>query len=621
MARNTYLKKVLGEDRLERLANTKVIMIGAGGIGCELLKDLLLSGYGEIHIVDLDTVTLSNLNRQFLFRKKDIDKSKSLTIAKAVQSFNYFNAKLVPHHGNIMDTTQFPLSWWDQFSFIYNALDNLEARRYVNKMALFLKKPLMESGTTGFEGQIQPIYPYYSECFDCQAKVTPKTYPVCTIRSTPSLPVHCITWAKEFLFHQLFDESESDLSNSETIQNETDDAQEIENLAQEANELIELRKSIKTTDASPFIEQLVLKIFKGDIERLLLIDTLWKSRKKPTPLDWSTYKAPVTGMLSDISNQSLLINDTKVWTVLENIYVLYKSGSILQRRIKSGKESFISFDKDDEDTLNFVAAAANLRSSIFNIPIMSKFDIKQIAGNIIPAIATTNAIISGFSSLNGTRYFKYNYDQTGSVDFTPISKESSTVFISIKPNKYITAAALVSPNEKCPSSSLLSRGVFQITEEQRQTLTLGELVEKLVKKYGYEEGDLSVIVGKSRLVYDIDFDDNVEKKLSEIGGIGDGELILVQDENDRLENLELYVKVTDEEREHVLPELKLRPKKSVGDDQSVETEEESGGDVEQVDGVVNENDAIVIIDEEDDGLVELDEPALKKRRIQVQSLA
>lgn len=53
-------------------------MVGAGGIGCELLKNLVLTGFGEIHIVDLDTIDLSNLNRQFLFRHEHIKKSKSL---------------------------------------------------------------------------------------------------------------------------------------------------------------------------------------------------------------------------------------------------------------------------------------------------------------------------------------------------------------------------------------------------------------------------------------------------------------------------------------------------------------------------------------------------------------
>lgn len=53
-------------------------MVGAGGIGCELLKNLVLTGFGEIYIVDLDTIDLSNLNRQFLFRHEHIKKPKAL---------------------------------------------------------------------------------------------------------------------------------------------------------------------------------------------------------------------------------------------------------------------------------------------------------------------------------------------------------------------------------------------------------------------------------------------------------------------------------------------------------------------------------------------------------------
>ena len=60
------------------LEKAKILMVGAGGIGCELLKNLVLSGFGEVHIVDLDTIDLSNLNRQFLFRHEHIKKSKAL---------------------------------------------------------------------------------------------------------------------------------------------------------------------------------------------------------------------------------------------------------------------------------------------------------------------------------------------------------------------------------------------------------------------------------------------------------------------------------------------------------------------------------------------------------------
>lgn len=139
----------------------KILIVGAGGIGCELIKNVVLSGFKHIHIIDLDTIELSNLNRQFLFRRCHIGQSKAEVARSAALKMDP-TASITASFATIFDTQKFSISFFRQFDLVMNALDNLAARRHVNLMCLMGRVPLIESGTAGFLGQTSIIINVFS---------------------------------------------------------------------------------------------------------------------------------------------------------------------------------------------------------------------------------------------------------------------------------------------------------------------------------------------------------------------------------------------------------------------------------------------------------------------------
>lgn len=199
------------QQSIDALKLAKILVIGAGGLGCEILKNLALTGLKDIHVIDMDTVDVSNLNRQFLFRHKDVGKPKADTAAAFIKSrVRDPELHITLHFCRIQDKT---IDFYRQFTVVICGLDNVEARRWINALLVGLVDddlnffiPMVDGGTEGFRGQARVILPSLTLCFECSLDmISPKTtYPVCTIANTPRLPEHCIEWASQLEWPRRF---------------------------------------------------------------------------------------------------------------------------------------------------------------------------------------------------------------------------------------------------------------------------------------------------------------------------------------------------------------------------------------------------------------------------------
>ncbi|KAF7723487.1 hypothetical protein EC973_001998 [Apophysomyces ossiformis] len=214
----------LDSDKLaDILEACKILVIGAGGLGCEILKNLASSGFKQLHVIDMDTIDLSNLNRQFLFRHKDIGKSKAIVAAEFVMK-RVPGVQVIPYFGKIQDKDD---QYYRQFQIIICGLDSVEARRWINAKLIEMVdpddpeswKPLIDGGTEGFKGQARVILPTMSSCYECSLDMfnKPTTFPICTIANTPRLPEHCIEWASVLEWPRVWGEVKSDTDNPEHI--------------------------------------------------------------------------------------------------------------------------------------------------------------------------------------------------------------------------------------------------------------------------------------------------------------------------------------------------------------------------------------------------------------------
>lgn len=140
-----------GEEGQEKLLKSKVLVVGAGGLGCPALQYLAAAGVGTIGIVDDDLVALNNLHRQILYSVDDIGFSKVQRAANVLRQLNP-EIKIIPYNERL--TTQNALTLMDGFDFIIDGTDNFATRYMINDACVLKEKPLIYGAISQFEGQV-----------------------------------------------------------------------------------------------------------------------------------------------------------------------------------------------------------------------------------------------------------------------------------------------------------------------------------------------------------------------------------------------------------------------------------------------------------------------------------
>ena len=179
-------------------------MIGAGALGCEFIKMFALMGCssskpGLLTVTDDDNIEISNLNRQFLFRKSDVGKSKA---ERALATGSRMNPHLVSQSYKLRvgdeNEAIFHDDFWNSLDIVINAVDNVHARLYVDNRCVFYGKPLLESGTLGTKCNSQVILPHLTQSYGESSDPPEEGIASCTLKNFPYQIEHTIQWARDY---------------------------------------------------------------------------------------------------------------------------------------------------------------------------------------------------------------------------------------------------------------------------------------------------------------------------------------------------------------------------------------------------------------------------------------
>uniref|UniRef100_A0A4W4EK58 Ubiquitin-activating enzyme E1 n=1 Tax=Electrophorus electricus TaxID=8005 RepID=A0A4W4EK58_ELEEL len=427
---------VFGSDFQEKLKKLRYFLVGAGAIGCELLKNFALIGLGageggHITVTDMDSIERSNLNRQFLFRTEDIGKQKSIAAAEAVQKMNP-NMNITPHQNRVCPESEgiYTQSFYSSLDGVAAALDNVEAL-YLDGCCVQYQRPMLEGGTLGSKGHTLVVVPHLTESYGPAMPSGQKAIPLCTLKHFPHCIEHTLQWARD-QFEGLFKHSAENFWARMAALGEVEAVEVLEGIHESLG-----KRPGSWPDCVAWARMQWESLYSNHIRQLLHcfpVDHVTSSglpfwmgaRRCPHPLTFdpaNTTHMDFVVAAANLYAQIYGIEGSRerggILKILDGIHVpaftptscvkIHMTDKELEasqeERKEEGDQNFrmipLEFEKDNDHNfhMDYIVAASNLRAENYEIPPADRHKSKLIAGRIIPAIATTTAAIAGLMCL------------------------------------------------------------------------------------------------------------------------------------------------------------------------------------------------------------------------------
>jgi molybdopterin/thiamine biosynthesis adenylyltransferase len=207
------------------IKNSRVLIAGVGGLGCEIAKNLAMLGIGHLDLVDLDIIEHSNLNRQILFTDAKMGEPKALVAVEKLKQVNP-NITIKGYHSSL---ERLDPAIYKAADVIVGGLDSMNARLNLNAQCVRFKKPLIDGGVAGYNGHIYTVFPYENACYECDPLPIAEMdeMAACTVVGVPRKRIHCI-----FKANMLFQEQKDRDADPKNVE-------DINFIQKEANDLAE----------------------------------------------------------------------------------------------------------------------------------------------------------------------------------------------------------------------------------------------------------------------------------------------------------------------------------------------------------------------------------------------